>query len=73
MELTIRDVHTHQTLVNKGLVEPIRLRGVATDSVIVPSLDNEDRVYFSDLTDGTKVYPGQETIQKILKDIVDNS
>jgi hypothetical protein len=72
MELTIQEVHTYNDLINKGEAEPLDLPGCDTSEfggLVIPRLDEDDRVYFHDLASGVNVYPGINTIEKIKKAI----
>lgn len=72
MELTIQEVHSYNNLVKKGEADPLDLPGCDTSEfggLVIPRLDENDRVYFYDLSSGTVVYPGINTIEKIKKAI----
>ncbi|MDA0900218.1 MAG: hypothetical protein O3B35_04230 [Proteobacteria bacterium] len=69
MELTMQEVHTYNNLVNSGEAEPINLPGCDGSELVIPRLDENDQVYFYDLSSGTTVYPGINTIEKIKKAI----
>ena len=72
MELTIQEVHYYNDLVKEGIEEPLDLPGCDTSEfggLVIPRLDEDDRVYFYDLASGVSVYPGINTIEKIKKAI----
>ena len=72
MELTIQEVHTYNNLVNEGKAEPLNLPGCDTSEfggLVIPRLDENDRVYFYDLASDVHVYPGINTVEKIRKAI----
>jgi hypothetical protein len=72
MELTIQEVHTYNNLVNEGKVEPLKFAGMGEsefDSVLLPALDQDGKVYLHDVSDQIKIYPGINTIEKIKKAI----
>jgi hypothetical protein len=68
MKLTIQEVHTYNDLVKMKIEDPLDLPGCDTSelfSLVIPRLDDNDRVYFYDLASGVSVYPGISTIEKI--------
>ena len=69
MELTIQEVHTYNNLVKSGEADPLTLPGCDGSELVIPRLDENDHVYFYDLSSGTTVYPGINTIEKIKKSI----
>jgi hypothetical protein len=69
MELTIQEVHSYNNLVNEGKEEKLKLSGVDDDSIVIPRLDELDRVYFYDLSSKARIYPGRNVIEKIKKAI----
>ena len=69
MELTIQEVHTYNNLVTEGRAEKIPLTGVDDDAIVIPKLDEFDKVYFYDLSSKSKIYPGINIIEKIKKTI----
>jgi len=72
MHITIQEVHTYNNLVKAGVEEPLELPGCDTSEfggLVVPRLDENNRVYFHDLSSGVNVYPGRNTIEKIKKAI----
>lgn len=69
MELTIQEVHSYNDLVKSGLADPLPLTGVNSDDIVIPKLDENDKVYFLDLSSRVKIYPGINIIEKIRKAI----
>ena len=72
MNITIQEVHTYNNLVKAGVEEPLELPGCDTSEfggLVMPRLDEDDRVYFYDLASGVSVYPGINTVEKIKKAI----
>lgn len=69
MELNIKEVHTYNDLVNSGRAEKLKLPGVDDDAIVVPRIDDLDKVYFYDVVSESKIYPGISTIEKIKKTI----
>jgi len=72
MELTIQEVHSYNDLVKEGIEKPLDLPGCDTSEfggLVMPRLDEDDRVYFYDLASGVSVYPGINTVEKIKKAI----
>lgn len=69
MDLTIQEVHTYNNLVTEGKAERIPLTGVDDDAIVIPKLDEFDKVYFYDLSSKSKIYPGINIIEKIKKTI----
>ena len=68
MDLTIQQVHTYYNLVNSGKAPALDLPGIDNSpggSFIMPQLDENDKVCFYDAISKTKIYPGQNTIDKI--------
>lgn len=69
MELSIQEVHFYNNLVNQGEAEELTFHGVDDGNVIIPRLDDQDRVYFLDLGSRVKIYPGENLIEKIKKTV----
>ena len=72
MELTMQEVHSYNDLVKQGKAEPLEFVGCDTSEfggLVIPRLDENDRVYFYDLASDVHVYPGINTIEKIKKTI----
>lgn len=65
MDLTIQEVHSYNNLVKAGKAVPLVLTGVDPDAIVIPKLDEDDKVFFFDLDSRVKVYPGINTIEKI--------
>lgn len=72
MNLSIQEVHSYNNLVKAGKAEPLVFTGVDKDAIVIPKLDEDDKVYFLDLDSRAKVYPGLNTIEKIKKAIDNN-
>ena len=67
MDLTMHEVHYYNDLVKKGIAQKLVFPGVDDDAIVIPGIDQEDRVYFLDLSSKLKIYPGVNTIEKIKK------
>jgi len=70
MTLTIQEVHSYYNLVNSGDAPVLEFPGIDNTpggSFILPSLDDNDQVYFYDSISKAKIYPGLDTIEKIKK------
>lgn len=65
MELTIQEVHTYNNLVKEGKITPFKIPGAGDDSILLPNLDDDGKVYLHDITEGIKIYPGVNTIEKM--------
>ena len=65
----MQEVHTYNDLVNKGEAEAIIFPGCDESELVLPRLDENDDVYFYNLSSGTNIYPGINTIEKIKKAI----
>ena len=75
MELTIQEVHTYNNLVKEGKVEPLKFAGLGAsqfDSILLPNLDEDGKVYLYDVSEQIKIYPGISTIEKI-KEAIDKN
>jgi len=70
MKLTVQEVHTYNNLVKDGIENPIQLAGADFGDILIPSLDDNDELYFENITSNDKIYPGINTIEKI-KEAVD--
>lgn len=72
MELTIQEVHTYNDLVNEGKITPISFATAGRDSILLPAIDQDGKVYLEDSSEGMKIYPGLSTIEKI-KEAIDKA
>lgn len=75
MKLTIQEVHSYNNLVKEGKEKELYFRGLdqsENSKLVVPKIDESSTVYFYDISSGTKIYPGIETI-KLIKDAVDKA
>ena len=72
MELTIKEIHTYNDLVNDGKIDPINFATAGKDSILLPNLDEDGKVYLEDSSQGLKIYPGISTIEKI-KEAIDKA
>ena len=72
MELTIKEIHTYNDLVNEGKIDPINFATAGKDSILLPNLDEDGKVYLEDSSQGLKIYPGISTIEKI-KEAIDKA
>jgi len=69
MKLTVKEVHTYNNLVNQGLEPPLEIPGSDVGEILVPNVDENDQVYFKNLIDNSRIYPGRNTTEKIKKAI----
>lgn len=69
MELTIQEVHTYNNLVKEGKIIPFKIPGSGSDSILLPNIDEDGKVYLHDISNGIKIYPGIDTIERIKKSI----
>lgn len=68
--MTVKQVNRYYDLVTEGKAEPLRLlgaEGFSRETLLIPSLDENDVVYFDDMMTGLKIYPGPDSVKKILK------
>ena len=61
MKLTVKDIHTYNNLVKKGLAEPL---GNSGQLLIPRELENEEVVLY-DISSGDTFHPGINLIEKI--------
>lgn len=69
MELTVKQVHEYYNLVTEGKAPRLTLLGAEgydLATLLIPAVDGDGVVYFDDMMSGNKIYPGSETIRKIL-------
>jgi hypothetical protein len=68
MKLTVKDIHTYNNLVKKGLAKPLGNSG----QILIPrELDNEEVVLY-DIASGDVFHPGMNMVEDI-KSVIDKA